>query len=91
MSANFDWQTEEDERRAQDNIWDDEPQLSGDRPPRRRLPWRLVAVVGVLVALVGALIWWRIDKQVEATLAAFRTDVIASHNLVQRAVAENDE
>lgn len=91
MSANFDWQTEEDERRAQDNIWDDEPQLSGDRPPRRRLPWRLVTVVGVLVALVGALIWWRIDKQVEATLAAFRTDVIASHNLVQRAVAENDE
>ena len=91
MSDNFDWQTEEDERRAQENIWGDEPHSPGNRPPRRRLPWRLMAVVGVLIALVGGLIWWRVDKQVEATLAAFRTDVIASHNLVQRAVAENDE
>ncbi len=91
MSANFDWQTEEDQRRAQEDIWDDVADSPDHRPPRRRLPWRLIAVVGVLAALVGGLVWWRIDRQVEATLAAFRTDVIASHNLVQRAVAENDE
>lgn len=90
MSANFDWQTEEDERRSQQNIWDEATEPDEGRMPRRRPPWRLIAVIAVLVAMVGGLIWWRVDQRIEATLEAFRTDVIASHNLVQRAVAEGD-
>jgi hypothetical protein len=90
MSANFDWQTEEDERRTQSG-WDDVVETGPDRPPRRPLPWRLIAVVVVLVAAVGGIIWWRVDRRVSATLQAFRTDVIASHNLIQRAAADGDE
>lgn len=89
MSGNFDWQTEEDDRRAQTN-WDEAPET---RPAatRRPLPWRLIAVVAVLVAAVGGIVWWRVDRQIEATLQAFRTDVIASHNLLQRAAANGDD
>ncbi len=90
MSANFDWQTEEDERRNKGG-WDDVAEPERGRPPRRRPPWRLIAIVAVLVAAVGGLIWWRVDRRMEATLQAFRADVIASHNLVQRAAAEEDE
>jgi hypothetical protein len=91
MSANFDWQTEEDERRSQQNIWDEPIEPGDGRMSRRRPPWRLIAVIAVLVATIGGIIWWRVDQRIEATLEAFRTDVIASHNLVQRAVVEGDE
>lgn len=90
MSANFDWQTEEDARRPQ-HIWDEPNDPRPDKPGGRKPPWRLIAVVVVLMVLVGGVVWWRIDRQIEQTLQAFRTDVIASHNLVQRAVVENDE
>jgi hypothetical protein len=39
---------------------------------------------------VGALVWWRVDRRIDETAKAVRTDVIASHNLVQRAVADGD-
>ena len=90
MSGNFDWQTEEDDRRAQTN-WDEPTEPQRPPPTRRPLPWRLIAVVTVLVAAVGGIIWWRIDRQIDDTLQAFRTDVIASHNLIQRAAADGDE
>lgn len=90
MSANFDWQTEEDERRNQGG-WDEVVEPERDRPPRRRPPWRLIALVTVLVAAIGGILWWRVDRRVDATLQAFRTDVIASHNLIQRAAADGDE
>ncbi len=89
MSANFDWQTEEDQRRPQGG-WDDpieEPRPTG---PRRRPPWRLLAVVGALLAAVATLVWWRVDQRIDATMQAVRTDVIASHNVVQRAAADGD-
>jgi len=88
MSSNFDWQTEEDDRRTQSG-WDEPP---APEPKRRRaIPWRLLAVLAVLMAAVGGIIWWRVDQRIEATMQAFRTDVIASHNLIQRAAAEGDE
>ncbi len=90
MPANFDWQTEEDERRPS-HLWDEPSEHRPDKPAGRKPPWRLIAVVAVLAALVGGVVWWRIDRQIEETLQAFRTDVIASHNLVQRAVVEEDE
>lgn len=90
MSGQFDWQTEEDNRRGQTN-WDEPPDPQRPLPTRRPLPWRLIAVVTVLVAAVGGIVWWRIDRQIDDTLQAFRTDVIASHNLIQRAAADGDE
>ena len=90
MSANFDWQTEEDDRRRQESLWDDTPDSPGEQPERRR-PWRMIGLIAALILVAGAVIWWRVDKRIDATLEAFRTDIIASHNLVQRAVAEGDE
>lgn len=91
MSANFDWQTDEDQRRPQGG-WDDpieEPPPT--RGPRRRTPWRLLVVTGALLVAVAALVWWRVDQRIDATMEAVRTDVIASHNVVQRAAADGDE
>ena len=87
MSAHFDWQTEEDDRREHSG-WD-EPGEEKPKPPRR-LSWRLPALIGGLLLAVGALVWWRVDRRIDETTQAVRTDVIASHNLVQRAVADGD-
>ncbi|MBX7253060.1 MAG: hypothetical protein K1X50_13850 [Candidatus Promineofilum sp.] len=88
MRSNFDWQTEDDDRREHSG-WD-EPAETRPAAPRRRPPWRLLGLIGGLLLAVGALIWWRVDKRIEATTQAMRTDVVASHNLVQRAVADGD-
>lgn len=90
MPANFDWQTEEDNRRRSESLWENAPDPPGKQPSRRP-PWRMISLIAVLVLIVGAVIWWRVDEYVDATLQANRTDVISSHNLVQRAVAEADE
>ena len=88
MRSNFDWQTEDDDRREHGG-WD-EPAEPRPAAPRRRPPWRALGLIGGLLLAVGALIWWRVDKRIEATTQAMRTDVVASHNLVQRAVADGD-
>ena len=88
MRSNFDWQTEDDDRREHSG-WD-EPAAPPPATPRRRPPWRLLGLIGGLLLAVGALIWWRIDQRIQATTQTMRTDVIASHNLVQRAVAGGD-
>ncbi len=86
----FEWRTEEEERANQASLWDDAPETTS-APPSRRPSWRVIGLVAVLVVLLGATVWWRVDQRIEATLDAARNDVIASHNLVQRAVAENDQ
>lgn len=90
MSNNFDWRTEEDEHYNQPG-WDAEPGLSADPRPGRRLPWRLMGIITALVVVTGAIIWWRVDQRIDATMQAVRSDVIASHNLIQRAAVDGDE
>ncbi len=51
MSANFDWQTEEDDRREHSG-WD-EPAEEKPQTPRRRPSWRLPALNGGGVAAGG--------------------------------------
>ncbi len=87
MSGNFDWQTEDDERREHSG-WE-EP-AAPPAPPQRRPPWRLLGIIGALLLAVAALVWWRVTQRIEATTQAIRTDVIASHNLLQQAAADGD-
>lgn len=91
MPANFDWQTDEDERRKQEYLWDESESAADELPSGLRRNWRALVAVLVLMVIAGAIIWWRVDRRVDATLQSVRTDVIASHNLVQRAVADDDE
>lgn len=90
MSGNFDWQTEDELRTKQQAAWDDGPEETPP-PPKRRVPWRLLAVIAVLLAAVGLTVWWRVQVRVDATLQALRNDVASSYNLVQLAAVEQDE
>jgi hypothetical protein len=91
MSGNFDWQTEDELRAKQQTIWDDGPEETPPARPSRRIPWRLLAVITVLLAGVGLTVWWRVQVRIDATLQALRNDVASSYNLVQLAVLERDE
>ena len=91
MPANFDWQTDEDERRKQEYLWDESDNTTDELPSGQRRNWRALVAALALMVMAGAIIWWRVDRRLDATLQSVQTDVIASHNLVQRAVAEDDE
>ncbi|MEZ4517829.1 MAG: hypothetical protein R3C44_13755 [Chloroflexota bacterium] len=60
-------------------------------PTTSQNAWRLLAVVGVLIAGLGLIVWWRVQAQIDATTQALRNDVASSFNLVQLAIAEQDE
>lgn len=86
----FDWRTDEDER-GNAHDWDTPLQTENNHTNQRRPPWRIIVLIGALLVLAGALVWWRVDQRVDAATEAVRNDVIASHNLVQRAASEGDE
>jgi hypothetical protein len=86
----FDWQTDEDERHGTLD-WDAPLENGLNLAGRRRPPWRLIGAIGVLAILAGSLLWWQVSRRVEAATQAVRSDVIASHNLLQKAAADGDE
>jgi hypothetical protein len=86
----FDWQTEEDERHNSLD-WDTPIENELNTAGRGRPPWRLIGAIGLLAILAGSLLWWQVSRRVEAATQAVRSDVIASHNLVQKAAADGDE
>lgn len=89
MPANLDWRTEEDERRPQ-VAWDEPVELHSGKPARRP-PWRFIIVVVILLATVGGIMWWRINRQIAQTLQVLRAEIVADYNLMQRAASEGDE
>lgn len=91
MSGNFDWQTEDELRNNQQALWDDGPEQTPPPKASRRIPWRLVTIVVVLLAAVGLTVWWRVQVRINETLQALRNDVASSYNLVQLAAEEKDE
>lgn len=88
MSANFDWQTDEEG-------WEEErPQPEAPRPPDGRLRRRLLLVLGLagLGALLVVLIVYRqVDQRVTAATQAVEQDVIAAHTLLTDAALAGDE
>ncbi|MFO7662182.1 MAG: hypothetical protein R6X18_06260 [Chloroflexota bacterium] len=86
----FDWQTDEDERQSTLD-WDAPLENEKTTAVRGSPPWRLIGAIGLLAILTGSLIWWQISQRVEAATQAVRSDVIASHNLVQKAATDGDE
>ncbi len=90
MSANFDWQTEDESNRDQSG-WDVPPEPAPPPPTGWKARWRLIAAFVVLAAAAGGLVWWRVDQQIDANLQAIRNDVASSYNLLQSAAANGDE
>ena len=92
MSGNFDWQTEDERRNRQQEAWDEKP----EPPPtstnkRRRIPWKLLTVILVLLAGLGLTVWWRVQARIDATMQSLRNDVASTFNLVQLSAREQDE
>lgn len=81
--SKFNWQTDEDV------TWDDSEVAAATAVPRRH-PWLtyLLIVIGVITAV--ALIFRQVNQRIEATTANATSDILASHNLVQQADADQD-
>jgi hypothetical protein len=81
---NFDWQTEEV----------DDQLFTGTDPilEKKKSGWRrnLLVLVCVL-SLISAVIYWQLDRRVDAQTAAFEADVLAAFQVWRQAVAQSDE
>ncbi|MCP4424488.1 MAG: hypothetical protein GY803_08360 [Chloroflexi bacterium] len=81
--SNFNWQTDDDV------VWDDEATAGGTAVPPRR-PW--LTILFILAAIVGAgtFIYRQVNERVETAAANVESDILASHQLLQQAAAQND-
>jgi len=84
MSDNFDWQTE-DELEWED--FDSEPQPTA---VTRKPTWRTILIVLGLVAVAGLVLNWQYNRRLEALTATIELDVLSTHNLINRAVHQQD-
>lgn len=84
MSDNFEWQTEDN------TVWEVEETRLPHTAVSRRWPWRALSIIVVLLALAGLLGYWQFSRRIEMLTAAIELDVLSTHNLINRAVAEQD-
>jgi hypothetical protein len=78
----FDWRTEED-----DPLTPEPPPPDPTAAHRRWLIW--VALTAVII-LSGILVYYQLDRRVDAAYAEIEADVLAAFNLAQQALAEGD-
>ena len=81
--SNFNWQTEEDVS------WDDLEPVAVTAVARRR-SWVTYVLIMVGVITAVALIYRQVNQRIEVATANATSDVLASHNLVQQAVTDQD-
>lgn len=84
MSDNFDWRTEDDFRWEQE-----EPSLPAVEAGGKR-PWRSLAIIGALLVLAGLVLYWQVNRRLEALTATVEADVLSTHNLINQAVLRQD-
>ncbi|MEM7114974.1 MAG: hypothetical protein AAF614_21230 [Chloroflexota bacterium] len=81
----FNWQTEED------IVWEELPQPEPPAPPpNRRRRMIMLGVLLLVLIIAGLVVYWQVNRRVEAATQTIRDEVLASHNLVQRSIAEQD-
>lgn len=90
MPANFDWETEESHGREQ-AAWDYPPDAGPGPSRQRQWPWRTLGAIAGLLLVLGLVVFWRVQERVADAMQIVRDDVVASHNLIQRAAIEGDE
>jgi hypothetical protein len=84
MPDNFEWKTEEEGQ------WEEELAPGTTPPSRRRLPWRNMFIVLLLLGGISAVIRSQISQQVTAATTDVKAEVIAAHNFLQHTAAQQD-
>ncbi len=82
--SNFNWQTDDE------TVWDDEMAAAETAvsPPRRL--WITLFAVALVIAAAGFVIFRQVNRRVETGIANTQSDILATHNLAQRASLDND-
>lgn len=84
MSANFDWQTEEE------HDWEVDEQADVEPPVPGRRPWRFVALLLVVLAAAGAIVYRQAAQRIYAVTEEVKADVLSSHRLFLFAAVQKD-
>lgn len=86
------WRVQEEEEEAQQQQAGGEPAPEPEERPRAQRPWWWTALLGLL--LIGAIAWgvrFVLQRQLDAVSAAAEAEVMAIHDIVQRAERNGDE
>lgn len=80
--SQFDWRTEDDAS------WREPPKPLP--PESRNRPWGVIIFILLVLLTAGFVVYRQLERQIDAATTAVQTDVLATHNLVQTAVARGD-
>ncbi|HEX6384050.1 MAG TPA: WD40 repeat domain-containing protein [Anaerolineae bacterium] len=84
MSAQFDWQTEEED------TWEESEQVVAASPGRTQPSWRLIVLILIALALAAIVLYWQATQRIELATQAVQADVLSSHRLIHFAAAQRD-
>lgn len=80
--SQFDWRTEDDAS------WREPPKPPPPEPRKR--PWGVIVFILLALLTAGFVVYRQLERQIDAATTAVQTDVLATHNLAQTAVARGD-